>query len=108
MGLAISKLCFHGRIEEDCCFSDKKYKRFYSKNGYQPYQVVMQLTGDGFAGGTSPFHVNEHVSVRYHYQFQCTFAPNDDSTIIYGKFRYFQTLKTIIFNSNIIVFSQLN
>lgn len=85
MGIGISKFCFQRAPKKENYLSDSRYKRFYFKHGREPYQIVMQLTGDGLMGGSSPFHVNEHVSVRYHYQYQCTFAANDDSTIIYGK-----------------------
>lgn len=84
MGVVLSAICWQRPIENGRNLSDRKYKRFQTKRSRQACQVITQLTGDGLLGGSSPFHVNEHVSVRYHYQYQCTFAPNDDSKIVYG------------------------
>ena len=46
----------------------------------------MQLTGEGLASTNPPRYMNELVtSVRYHYQYQCLFAAQDDSVLIYGE-----------------------
>lgn len=48
--------------------------------------MIMQLTGEGLASSNPPRYMNELVSsVRYHYQYQCLFAAQDDSVLIYGE-----------------------
>lgn len=46
----------------------------------------MQLTGEGLASSNPPRYMHELISsVRYHYQYQCLFAAQDDSVLIYGE-----------------------
>lgn len=65
--------------------SSKRYKEFPLKTRKSKGEVVMQLTGEGLSANTSMLHANELVSVRFHYQYPCTFAPRDDSVLIYGE-----------------------
>ena len=52
----------------------------------------MQLTGEGLASSNPPRYMNELInSVRYHYQYQCLFAAQDDSVLTYGEKHAFYT-----------------
>lgn len=58
----------------------------------------MQLTGEGLASSNPPRYMHELISsVRYHYQYQCLFAAQDDSVLIYGEQSTFFILNVLSF-----------
>ena len=86
MGINCTSQYFPQSFHEPSPLSSKLYKPFPRKKRCIRGAVVMQLTGEGLASSNPPRYMNELVSsVRYHYQYQCLFAAQDDSVLIYGE-----------------------
>lgn len=86
MGINCTSHYFPQSFQEPSPLSSKLYKPFPRKKRCTRSAVIMQLTGEGLASSNPPRYMNELVSsVRYHYQYQCLFAAQDDSVLIYGE-----------------------
>lgn len=86
MGINCTSHYFPQSVHEPSPLSSKLYKPFPRKKRCIRGAVIMQLTGEGLASSNPPRYMNELVSsVRYHYQYQCLFAAQDDSVLIYGE-----------------------
>lgn len=89
MGVTCTTHYFPQSLQESASLSSKLYKPFPKKKRSTRGGVIMQLTGEGLASSIPPRHINDLISsVRYHYQYQCSFAAQDDSELIYGEKRY--------------------
>lgn len=86
MGITCTTHYFPQSLQEPSPLSSKLYKPFPKKKRCTRGAVIMQLTGEGLASSNPPRYMNELISsVRYHYQYQCSFAAQDDSELIYGE-----------------------
>ena len=86
MGITCSSHYFPQSLQDPSPPSTRVYKPFPRKKRCTRGTVVMQLTGEGLASSNPPRYMHELISsVRYHYQYQCLFAAQDDSVLIYGE-----------------------
>ena len=98
MGITCSSHYFPQSLQDPSPPSTRVYKPFPRKKRCTRGTVVMQLTGEGLASSNPPRYMHELISsVRYHYQYQCLFAAQDDSVLIYGEQSTFFILNVLSF-----------
>lgn len=99
MGINCTSHYLPQSLQEPSPLSSNLYKPFPRTKRCIRSAVIMQLTGEGLASSNPPRYMNEMVtSVRYHYQYQCLFAAQDDSVLIYGEKWSFTIFKIYILN----------